>query len=100
MSGFGPDDVPAFPRGVRLNEDVARGRTVLLAPERLFELEGTSLAVLSLVDGTASVQDMARALAHRYGAPVQRVEADIVALFDELAAKGVLGKRAAEDFPP
>ena len=47
--------VPRFKRGVRLREDAARGRWVVLAPERAFVPDGTALEVLKLVDGARSV---------------------------------------------
>ncbi len=35
-----PDEaVPALPRGVKFREDKARGRYVLLGPERIFEAD-------------------------------------------------------------
>ena len=42
-----PDSRPAFTRYARLHEDRARGRTVILAPERAYELDPIGLIVLS-----------------------------------------------------
>ena len=42
---------PAFTRFSRLHEDRARERFVILAPERAYEIDAISLAVLRLIDG-------------------------------------------------
>ena len=53
-------DAPAIPRprlarGVRLQEDKARGRFALLAPERVLEANSTAVEVLRLCDGTRTL---------------------------------------------
>ena len=60
--------VPRFPSGVRLQHDRARDQWVLLAPERVVELDEIAHAVLARVDGAASVESIVRALAEEYGA--------------------------------
>src|SRR4051812_47751763 len=44
--GISADDVPRLPRGVRLRVDTVRNATVLLAPERTFNLDPVAAAVL------------------------------------------------------
>src|SRR5208283_5198398 len=41
---------PAFTRFSRLHEDRVRNRFVVLAPERAYEIDAISLAVLQLID--------------------------------------------------
>ncbi|HYZ32662.1 MAG TPA: pyrroloquinoline quinone biosynthesis peptide chaperone PqqD, partial [Crenalkalicoccus sp.] len=55
--------VPRLPRGVRLREDAARGRWVLLAPERMLVPDETALAVLRLVDGVRTLDAILDTLA-------------------------------------
>ena len=84
------DAVPRFPRGVRLREDVARGRWVVLAPERAFVPDDTALEVLKLVDGARSIGDIAGALAERFAAPREVIEADVAEMLGDLAERGVV----------
>lgn len=82
--------VPRFARGVRLREDTARGRWVVLAPERAFVPDDTALEVLKLVDGARSVGAIADALAERFNAPREVIEADITEMLRDLAERGVV----------
>ena len=79
--------VPVLLRGVRMHEDRVRGRWVLLAPERVLKLDEPGRAILSLVDGTRSIAVIAETLAGRFGAPRERVEADVQAYLDGLMAR-------------
>ncbi len=85
-----PGDTPRLPRGVRLRHDETRGKTVLLAPERTFDLDDNAVAVLKLVDGTRTVSGIADELAKVYAADPRAIEADICAMLDGLADKRVL----------
>jgi pyrroloquinoline quinone biosynthesis protein D len=82
--------VPRFPRGVRLREDAARGRWVVLAPERAFVPDDVALEVLKLVDGARSVGGIADLLAARFDAPREVIEADIAEMLRDLAERGVV----------
>jgi pyrroloquinoline quinone biosynthesis protein D len=82
--------VPRFPRGVRLREDAARGRWVVLAPERAFVPDDVALEVLKLVDGARSVGTIAETLAARFDAPREVIEADIAEMLRDLAERGVV----------
>ncbi|WP_238311264.1 pyrroloquinoline-quinone synthase PqqC [Methylobacterium organophilum] len=87
---FASGDVPRLPRGVRLRFDDVRGKHVLLAPERTFDLDDNAVAVLKLVDGSRSVGDIAGELAEIYAADRAVIEADISVMLADLAAKRVL----------
>ena len=87
---IGPDSVPRLARGMRLREDAARGRWVVLGPERMFVPDETALEVLRLLDGARSVAAIVDDLAARYDAPREEIAADVTALLEELAAKGVV----------
>ena len=82
--------VPRLARGMRLQEDRARGRWVVMAPERMFIPDETALEVLRLVDGARSLDAIANLLATRFAAPREEILADILAMLDELAEKGVV----------
>ena len=82
--------VPSFARGYRLRHDAVRGVTVVLAPERLITLNDPSVAVLQLVDGERTVAEIAAALAARFEAPVEIVEADVRALLRDLQREGAI----------
>ena len=81
---------PSFPRGVRLTESAAHGGWVLMAPERVFKADAIATAILKRVDGKATIAEIASELARTYNAPVERVEADVLALLKGLAEKQLL----------
>ena len=82
--------IPRFGRGMKLREDAARGRWVVMGPERMFVPDEIALEVLRLVDGSRSVDAMVDDLAARFAAPRGEIMADVLAMLDDLAAKGVV----------
>ncbi len=81
---------PRLPRGVKLRRDDVRQRWTLLAPERIFEIDGTAAAVLQLCDGERDLAAIVAELAARYNAPAAVIEKDVVAMLGDLKAKRVL----------
>ncbi len=81
---------PRLPRGVKLRHDDVRQRWTLLAPERIFEVDGTAAAVLQLCDGERDIAAIVAELATRYSAPPAVIEKDVVAMLSDLKAKRVL----------
>ena len=81
---------PRLPRGVKLRHDDVRQRWTLLAPERIFEVDGTAAAVLQLCDGERDLAAIVAELAARYNAPPAVIEKDVVAMLGDLKAKRVL----------
>ena len=81
---------PALPRHIKMRHDAARGRWLVLAPERVFTPDPIAVAVLQLCDGSRSVSAIAAELAQAYNAPSERILADIVPMLQELADKGVV----------
>jgi pyrroloquinoline quinone biosynthesis protein D len=81
---------PRFAPGVRLQEDKARGRWIVMAPERMFVPDETALAVLRLVDGVRDEAAIIAALAAQYDAPAEVIGADVRALVADLVARGAL----------
>jgi pyrroloquinoline quinone biosynthesis protein D len=88
--GPAADSRPVLPRGVRIHRDAVRGRWVLLAPERALRLDDTGLAVLREVDGRRSLDEIAAALADRYGAPKDQVLGDATRFVAALWARRML----------
>ena len=82
--------IPRFARGVRLHEDKARGRWVVMAPERMFIPDETALEVLRLVDGVRDVDAILDLLAAKFDAPREDIAADVRPMLDDLVAKGAL----------
>jgi pyrroloquinoline quinone biosynthesis protein D len=83
-------DVPRLARGMRLREDATRGQWVVLGPERMFVPDEIALEVLRLIDGARSMDAIADELAARFAAPRGEILTDVLALLDDLAAKGVV----------
>ena len=80
--------VPRLKPGVRLHFDRVRDRWVLLAPERVVELDEAARAVLEQVNGIASLPVIAAALAAEFDADAAEIETDADGLLRDLWAKG------------
>jgi pyrroloquinoline quinone biosynthesis protein D len=85
---FSEADVPAFPRHVRFRFDEARQNWVLLGPERVLMPDEIAVEVLKLCDGQASIGQIVDRLAQAFDAPREEITPDVLALFNDLAAKG------------
>ena len=79
---------PRLNPGVRLHWDKVRRRWVLLAPERIVELDDNARAVLERIDGSTELAEIAAALAADYDADAAEIEADAGALLADLRLKG------------
>jgi pyrroloquinoline quinone biosynthesis protein D len=79
-----------MPAHIKLRHDVGRGRWLILAPERVFDPDEIAVEVLKLCDGKRTVADIASTLAKEYNAPLEEISADIVAMLQDLADKGVV----------
>lgn len=77
-------------RGMRLREDTARDRWVVMGPERLFVPDEIALEILRLLDGSRSVDAVIDDLAARYDAPREAIGKDVLALLRDLAGRGVV----------
>lgn len=82
--------VPKMARGVKLRFDEARGRWVLLVPERVLAPDEIAIEILQLCDGTRPVASMVDHLAEKYAAPKEEIEADVIAMLQDLADSGFL----------
>jgi pyrroloquinoline quinone biosynthesis protein D len=92
--------IPRLARGVKLREDPARGRWVLLAPERMLVPDETALEVLKLLDGVRGIDAVVDLLAERFAAPREEIAADVAALVEDLAERGVVEFAKPRDAQP
>ncbi|MCI0600529.1 MAG: pyrroloquinoline quinone biosynthesis peptide chaperone PqqD [Beijerinckiaceae bacterium] len=81
------DTKPRLPRGVRLKYDDTRCEWLLLAPERVIKADAIAVEILKRCDGTATLETIVDDLAAQFSADRARVETDVRALLQELAAK-------------
>jgi pyrroloquinoline quinone biosynthesis protein D len=79
-----------MPPHIKLRHDAGRGRWLILAPERVFDPDDIAVEVLKLCDGARTVNDVVQVLAKEYNAPAEEIEADIIAMLQDLADKGVV----------
>ncbi len=79
-----------FAPHIKFRHDETRGRWVVLAPERLLLPDEQAVEILKLVDGVQSVDSVIDTLARRFEAPREVIAADVVAMLQDLADKGVL----------
>jgi coenzyme PQQ biosynthesis protein PqqD len=90
MMRTNPTDIvwkPRLARGVRLKYDEIRGEWLLLAPERVIKADAVAVEILQRCDGTAAFGAIVDDLAAQFSAPRARIETDVRALLEELAAK-------------
>jgi pyrroloquinoline quinone biosynthesis protein D len=79
--------IPRLPRGVRLKLDETRGEWLLLAPERVVKVDAIAVAILERCDGAATIEAIVDDLAATYAADRARIDEDVRALLNGLAAK-------------
>jgi pyrroloquinoline quinone biosynthesis protein D len=87
QQGLGESTVPRLGRGVRLKHDEVRDSWMLLAPERMFELDAIAVEIIKRVDGVRNLGEIADDLAATFNAERGRVLADVREFVGELAAK-------------
>lgn len=84
------ESVIKLPRHIKLRHDPGRDRWVILAPERVFEPDETSVEVLKLCDGERTVSIISGMLAEQYQAPADVIMTDVIDMLQDLADKGVV----------
>jgi len=81
---------PKLPRHAKLKFDETRQVWVILAPERVLAPDEIAVEVLKLCDGERSVADLVDQLAAKYAAERSAIAGDVIAMLQDLAAKGFL----------
>ena len=80
---------PRLPRGVRLRHDTIRQRWVLLAPERIFEVDDIGVEILKRCDGRNLV-DLLQDLATSFNVTPEEIRNDVETFLDGFAQKRVV----------
>jgi pyrroloquinoline quinone biosynthesis protein D len=80
---------PRLPRGVRLRNDTVRKRWVLLAPERIFEVDEIGVEILKRCDGR-SLDQLLTDLAAAFAATPDDIRADVERFLNDFAQKRIL----------
>ena len=84
------DSQPRLPSFVRLHHDEARGRWVILVPERVLVPDETAVEIVRMCDGVKTVRDIVDELATRYNADRALITVDVLAMLQDLADKSFL----------
>lgn len=90
MTALAPSDVVRLAPGVRLHRDAVREQWVLLAPERVIELDDIAYEVLSRLDGQRDIDALVALLAHDFQADPAEIRSDVLELLDTLIGKRML----------
>jgi coenzyme PQQ biosynthesis protein PqqD len=85
-----PQGRPALAAKARLRDDRLTGRTVLLYPEHGLSLSPSAAAILRLCDAQRTVAEIVDTLVGRTGAERATIEADVTALLETLAQRGLV----------
>lgn len=80
---------PFLPRGVRLRHDRLRKRYILLAPERIFEIDQVGVEILKRCDGRA-FDSLLDDLAKAFDATPEQIKSDVESFLKGFADKRVL----------
>lgn len=81
---------PRLLSGVRTHFDKARGRWVLLAPERALELDAIAMHILEEVDGQKTLDHIVSSLAQKFAAPKDQIEHDVRMFFVSLSDRRLM----------
>ena len=83
------DSVPKLPRHAKLRFDNARDKWIILAPERVFELDDIAYEVISRCNGDRSVGHVVDELCKKFE-QVSRdvILGDVTSMLQDLADKG------------
>ena len=82
--------IPKFPKNVRFKYNKARKEWVILAPERLVNLDQIAVEILHLVDGERSVKNIASELSKKFNAPNDIILSDVKEMLQDLSDKGFI----------
>ncbi|HEX9646302.1 MAG TPA: pyrroloquinoline quinone biosynthesis peptide chaperone PqqD [Alphaproteobacteria bacterium] len=81
---------PKLPRHAKLRFDKPRDKWLILAPERVFELDQIAYEIVSLCDGDRALSDVVDTLAAKFEAPREVIDKDVTDLLQGLADKGFI----------
>ncbi len=82
---------PKLPRHAKLRFDKPRDKWIILAPERVFELDEIAYEIVSLCDGERSLVDLVDVLSAKFDqAPRDAIQTDVTGMLQNLADKGFI----------
>ncbi len=85
------DTKPKLPRHAKLRFDKPRDKWIILAPERVFELDEIAYEIVSLCDGERSLGDLVDILSEKFDqAPRDAIQTDVTGMLQTLADKGFI----------
>ena len=83
------ESIPKLPRHAKLRFDKARDKWIILAPERVFELDQVAYEVISRCDGERSVEQVIDGLCEKFDQVCRDViMTDVTSMLQDLADKG------------
>lgn len=85
------DSTPKLPRHAKMRFDKPRGQWIILAPERVFELDPIAHEVVALCDGERTLSQIVDVLAEKFDqAPRDVIANDVTGMLQGLADKGFI----------
>ncbi len=81
---------PRLARGFRIRRDDVRNQWVVLGPERAFVPDDIAAEILREFDGEKTLAAVIDTLATRYAAPRDEIAKDVLAMTEDMSAKGLL----------
>ena len=79
---------PKLPRHAKLRFDKPRDQWIILAPERVFELDDIAYEIVSLCDGERTLEQVVEVLAGKFEAPSETIAKDVTEMLQGLADRG------------
>ena len=87
------ETVPSFPKHVRFRHNKARNEWVILAPERLVNLDQIAVEILKMVDGEKKVKEISAELSKKFNAPEETIISDVKEMLQDLSDKGFIEEK-------
>ena len=87
------ETVPRFPKHVKFRHNKARDEWVILAPERLVNLDQIAVEILKMVDGEKKVNEISAELSKKFNAPEETIISDVKEMLQDLSDKGFIEEK-------
>mgnify|MGYP002870647931 FL=1 len=87
------ETVPRFPKHVKFRHNKARDEWVILAPERLVNLDQIAVEILKMVDGEKKVKEISAELSKKFNAPEETIISDVKEMLQNLSDKGFIEEK-------
>lgn len=87
MSAIDDHIVPTLPHGVKFREDKARGRFILVGPERIFNADGVASEILKRIDGRTEFAAIISQLTEVFTADAATIRPDVESFLLDLRDK-------------